>query len=397
MLTTSTAEQFILIAQTVAVAHIVTMLAAASLLTPTTADMPKDSGEEGSMVRACNYVAALFRKACGGTPARYANSVNSFRSAGQIKSEVLARCVPFLHKIHTCVAIVSAMDRHDDPAGQPAPAAGASTTPSGASKEQTLPEIGDGAFAYLSAALGLPSLCSLADSDSAPADAGADVVDAKASALLRTALSWARHTCGPKLSQALVPTMEGYADHNVDALRLRVLTPKHATDWGLVPLPEVFTDLYGIVRRRRCVRCEKSPRKQIAICMLCGAVMCAGDRGCRSAEHELESSSGMRTDGTCTIHAAQCHNGQGVFFLIQENTVLLTTGAAGRRSCYYPSLYLGADGEDVGSVHSGKHHQLYLAPHRYEALGRMVATHNVGQVVSQTRNTLERVVRLGWF
>ena len=63
---------------------------------------------------------------------------------------------------------------------------------------------------------------------------------------------------------------------------------------------------------------------------------------------------------------------------------------SGRRSCYYPSIYLNSSGEEVGRVYMGKHRQMYLARHRYEALGRMVATHNVGTVVSQTRSTLER-------
>jgi hypothetical protein len=395
MLTVAT-EQFIRVAQTIAVAHVVTMLAAASLLPPTTTGTPQGNTTGGPLIDACNRIAALFRKACGGMPARFANSANSFHNAAQIESEVLAKCVPFLHKIYTCVAVVSAMDCRDESAdGAAAVLSAADTSPMTSAST-------DGTFASLSIALGLPSLVSLVvDTDPAATDAAASAATAadgpRASGLLRTALAWARHTCGPELSQALVPTMEGYADHNIDALRLRVLTPKHATDWGLVPLPEVFTDLYGIVRRRRCVRCEKCPRKHIAICMLCGAVMCAGDGGCRNAKHETPSNSDTRTDGTCTVHAAQCHGGQGVFFLVQENTVLLTTGAAGRRSCYYPSLYIGAGGEDVGRVYTGKHHQLYLARHRYEALGRMVATHNVGHVVSQTRSTLERVVRMGWF
>ena len=73
--------------------------------------------------------------------------------------------------------------------------------------------------------------------------------------------------------------------------------------------------------------------------------------------------------------------------------MLLTAGALGRRSCYYPSIYLNSSGEEVGRVYTGKHRQMYLARHRYEALGRMVATQRWDGGKSDTQH-LEQVVRL---
>ena len=109
-------EQFIRVAQTVAVSHIVTMIAAASLLESRHGVDEKNSTDDENMNGLGSRLQSdclLFRKACGGTAARFSRSINDFHSAAEIH-HVLAKCVPFLHKIYTCVAIVSEIDRCAD-------------------------------------------------------------------------------------------------------------------------------------------------------------------------------------------------------------------------------------------------------------------------------------------
>ena len=393
-------EQFIRVAQMIAVSHIVTMISAASLVSTnffrsrgktTGRDMQpgaerKKTESDSALLDACNDIASLFRKACGGTPARFAHNNSKFENIVQIREEVFSKCVPFLHKICVCIGIVAAADSMQSSKSS------ASWRQFGTPGGKFFNDIdhvsseGDDIFLSLCAALGLPSLASILGTK--------DKADASHSSLLRTALAWARHTCSPHLSQVPIPTMPNYAIHAEAALWNHVLRPKHVVDWGLVELPTLFTDLYSSLRRKTCYRCEECPKRLIGLYLLCGAVMCAGNKRCHHSRHEPDVEQPV---GSCTLHAGHCHNGQSAYFIVQENTVVLTTGQSGSLACYYPSLYLDSDGEDIGRVSSGKHRQLYLAPHRYEALGRMVATNNVGHIVSQNRNTLERVVRVGWF
>lgn len=95
--------------------------------------------------------------------------------------------------------------------------------------------------------------------------------------------------------------------------------------------------------------------------------------------------------GRCTAHARACGRGVGVFFLLQDCSVLLIYLD---RACYFPSPYVDVYGE--------RHKQfrgrpLHLDERRLEALRRVWAKQRVPYEVVQARSTSKHVILTNYY
>lgn len=95
--------------------------------------------------------------------------------------------------------------------------------------------------------------------------------------------------------------------------------------------------------------------------------------------------------GRCTAHARACGRGVGVFFLLQDCSVLLIYLD---RACYFPSPYVDVYGE--------RHKQfrgrpLHLDERRLEALRRVWAKQRVPYEVVQARSTSKHVILINYY
>lgn len=228
---------------------------------------------------------------------------------------------------------------------------------------------------------------------------------------------------------AVVPPTAGMSD----LLRAResmVLGPRpmvglaRASTVALYPLPTRFDTLYAKSVRRSCSQCNSVPDSS-AICLVCGAFICAGESPCKSRH------GGM---GPCTAHAAKCGDGVGIFLLVHSSAVSPATShtptptprrahaqarlqhnttspaltqlvcaawmaqvvvVRGPWAAYYASPYVDHHGEQDCGFRRGL--PLSLSEERYSALAAMWASHKVSVEVAQARNTKDRVIRLRWY
>ena len=74
---------------------------------------------------------------------------------------------------------------------------------------------------------------------------------------------------------------------------------------------------------KNCIYCDTPPLEP-AVCLLCGALVCAGPN-CRRRRAE-----GEKKEGECTRHARTCGCGTGMFYLAHQGMVLLMDS-----SCFY--------------------------------------------------------------
>eukprot|EP01038_Epipyxis_sp_PR26KG_P010895 gene10895-14625_t len=150
-----------------------------------------------------------------------------------------------------------------------------------------------------------------------------------------------------------------------------------------VQLPSLYTDLYQMAKFP-----DGSNGKLVddpAICLVCGKVLNAGKK-MRKGPESFENA------GECTLHSRRCGDGIGIFFLLQQCTVLLMRGS---RSCYFPSIYLDALGEVPEN--RGQNKPLYLSNKRYRKLEELYLSHAIAREVSRKRSTEERIIRMNWY
>ncbi len=404
-LTSGSTDEFVKVAQTVSVAHVLTMLHARAALFDESAQKqasasPVSTEEEvvgkkrppqqqTADAGGDELVAAANALVGSAGPGSAVLPPPAFRTRAQVEA-VLARCVPFLHAVHTAVAVVSHAD-----------VSCGSGAPPSRGRGPVAPLVHfEGGYREVARALGLPAV--------------ADLAAGRAPTLVHVATCWAEHAVEG------FGTDQDVAEHRYQSMRLRGIRwedtgPDPVALWDrmrvsrwrrtlasaaapftLVPLPHLFTDLYTSLRTKTCWRCCKPVTSTIALCLLCGDVMCAGDKRCRHPDKESPSDPlGSKMRRSCTRHAIQEHGGMAVYYLVQENVVLISRGDM---AAFWDagSLYVDANGEDVGRI-AGKKRPLFLSPSRRAALQYMVATHNVGAATSGLRSVLERVVKLGWY
>ena len=213
-------------------------------------------------------------------------------------------------------------------------------------------------------------------------------------------------------------------------------------------MPSDFSALTAQLHGRGCIYCHTPPLEP-AVCLLCGALVCAGPN-CR--RHRAE---GDKKEGECTRHARTCGTGTGMLYLAHQGMVLLMDGS--RAACapsrpapspplapprpprpplapspslapspppprtaynttsprpatfgpahsrtpgfisrrYQPSLYLDSHGEEDKGLRRGK--PLYLSKPRVAALLRMWLTHSIPLEVARARASSSSVIRANFY
>jgi hypothetical protein len=140
----------------------------------------------------------------------------------------------------------------------------------------------------------------------------------------------------------------------------------------LAPLPLDYTELHlDLMNRMGAAVAEKELKP--ALCLLCGEVLDADGKG------------------LCTAHAKQCGLGVGMFFLLQDCSVVLMHGP---RASYLPSPYVDDHGERHGHFRG---RPLYLNQARVKVLRSIVANHKIPSSVVFSRTTTTKVIIAGYY
>jgi hypothetical protein len=144
-------------------------------------------------------------------------------------------------------------------------------------------------------------------------------------------------------------------------------------------LPDRYTDLYSspALRAHRCPATGKPPAEP-AICLACGAVLCAGTACCKR--------DGV---GALTRHAcAECSEGAGLFLLVHKCQVILLRGG---HAAYWCSPFVDEFGEEDSGLRRGR--PLRLDPARVAGLQQLWTGHAIAGEVVRERSTRDRVIR----
>ena len=154
-------------------------------------------------------------------------------------------------------------------------------------------------------------------------------------------------------------------------------------------MPPNFAMLTSRLHERTCLACGKPPQLEPALCLICGALLCAGP-SCKRVKTADEPG---RQEGECTRHARRCGLGVGIFALVHQGVVLLVDGA---RSSFYPSLYLDAHGEEDRGLRRGK--PLFLSAQRQAAIHKLWVSQAVPLEVARSRAAASHAaIRLGLY
>ena len=172
------------------------------------------------------------------------------------------------------------------------------------------------------------------------------------------------------------------------------LSLHHSTRGGLVGLPNIYTDLIQSIRLPYKPCFDESGRRidEPTMCLICGCIVRAGNRA-----KDIESPAHMDIHldtypGECTLHARSCGGGQGVFFNIMSNWVLLLNGP---RACKFLPLYLDKNGE--AGEGRGPNRPLMLSNARYTRLEELYLKHQVAGEVSRRRLNQDRNIRANYY
>lgn len=127
----------------------------------------------------------------------------------------------------------------------------------------------------------------------------------------------------------------------------------------LFPLDDSFEELLKKFSNSTCKRCGTTP-KGIALCLLCGELLCVNTICCRD-EHGIKE---------CPRHMEEC-SGKGLFFLVKECVVFVARRREGNyvSGYFFHSLYLDKYGEEDEGFLRGK--PLFLAQQRYDQLQQL--------------------------
>ena len=150
-------------------------------------------------------------------------------------------------------------------------------------------------------------------------------------------------------------------------------------------MPPDFAALTAQLHRRVCLSCGRVPIEP-AICLVCGALLCAGPncRRVRGADEPRE--------GECTRHARRCGFGAGIFTLVHQCVTLLVDG---QHSAYHASLYLDEHYEEDRGLRRGK--PLYLSAARQASIHRLWLGQQVPVEVARSRASASSVIRAGYY
>ncbi|CAN0029636.1 unnamed protein product, partial [Sphacelaria rigidula] len=133
----------------------------------------------------------------------------------------------------------------------------------------------------------------------------------------------------------------------------------------LVRLPHAYTELHAEISSSDLghTMSEGGRAAHPVVCLVCGQVLDANGRG------------------ECTMHAKSCGCGVGIFFLLQECTVLLIHG---KMAAYFASPYVDAYGE---RHRSARGRPLFLDERRYALVRGLWVKHLVAHEVGKKKKT----------
>jgi len=160
----------------------------------------------------------------------------------------------------------------------------------------------------------------------------------------------------------VLPFISKWVDPALDEIDGPVIRPP----LRLMKLPRAYTEFHSDVKS---LCSYDSP----AICLLCGCILNGGGLG------------------LVTEHCKTCSKDSGVFFLLQDATILLMHGD---RACYFKSPYCDANGESQKTFR-GK--PLFNDAKRFEIIEGVWLGHEIPREVASKRSTLPQIVRLGYF
>uniref|UniRef100_A0A7S2GY09 E3 ubiquitin-protein ligase n=1 Tax=Haptolina brevifila TaxID=156173 RepID=A0A7S2GY09_9EUKA len=158
----------------------------------------------------------------------------------------------------------------------------------------------------------------------------------------------------------------------------------------LQEMPRDFASLTALLHNRTCHACHERPHEP-ALCLLCGALLCAGNT-CRRQREADEGVHGEVEPGECTRHARSCGLGVGIFALVHQCVTLLVDDW---RSTYHASLYLDAHNEEDRNLRRGK--PLFLNQPRQAALHRLWLAQAVPLEVARSRAASTSVIRPNYY
>lgn len=197
----------------------------------------------------------------------------------------------------------------------------------------------------------------------------------------------------PALSDALDPSSRSAIRSHVVALRasvppsfhLSVPPLEHPVLYELLGLPRALDTLHHFALARPCPRCLRVPDSP-ALCLLCGATVCAQSYCCMDGDDEA-------LHGECNAHMWTCGGSSGVFFLVKRNALLWLYADKG---AFGVAPYLDghgkADGGGAGGAGAGGGggsgrgralFPMFLHGGRYEEVRRIWVGQGVGTVVAR--------------
>ena len=147
--------------------------------------------------------------------------------------------------------------------------------------------------------------------------------------------------------------------------------PQHLGHPLLIPLPDLYHDLYMAYRDHKCRACNLVPHRP-ALCLICGELVCFGSECCSSVGVPGRLPGGADRDKVfeCFSHARQYHGGTGIYVVLKSSMVFVIRNM---HCCYWGSPYLDAYGEEDQDLRRGR--PLHLNAERYEQLQVLHSTH----------------------
>ena len=144
----------------------------------------------------------------------------------------------------------------------------------------------------------------------------------------------------------------------------------------LMKLPEDYSDLINTVST---FTCPKSMTRVPTMCLICGTILCSQSFCCQAILDGQEV-------GACTMHAAQCGAGTGIFLRVKECKLVLLSGRT--KGCFYSPPYVDEFGETDFGLKRGN--PLRLCKERMKKIHKMWLNHGIPEEISHAagRNTI---------
>ncbi|KAF3701229.1 E3 ubiquitin-protein ligase UBR1 [Channa argus] len=153
----------------------------------------------------------------------------------------------------------------------------------------------------------------------------------------------------------------------------------------LIDLPEDYSALLNQASHFQCRNSTDDEKKHPTLCLFCGTMLCSQSSCCLS---QLDG----EDVGACTIHAATCGAGVGMFLRIRECEIVLMASKTRGSTC--PAPYLDDYGET--DTHLGRGNPLHLCPERYRKLNQLWQQHCILEEIARSLEVVNVMFALEW-